>query len=52
MSRPRQEWIDQILSEPTTSVPNAGKLLGIAGKNQAYQAAARGEIRVLVFGRT
>jgi hypothetical protein len=52
MQAERPEWIAQILSEPTTSVPNAGRLLGITGRNQSYEAAKRGEIRTLKFGRT
>jgi hypothetical protein len=50
MDMPR--WLDQILSEPTTTVPLAGKALGIKGKNQSYEAAKRGEIKTLRFGRT
>jgi hypothetical protein len=52
MSENRAEWIEQVLSEPTTTVPNAGQLLGINGRNQAYEAAKRGEIKTLRFGRT
>jgi hypothetical protein len=46
------KWLDEILKEPTTSVPLAGKALGIRGKNQSYEAARRGEIKTLAFGRT
>jgi excisionase family DNA binding protein len=35
---------------PTMSVPQAGRLLGL-GRNAAYDAARRGEIPVLRFGR-
>ena len=46
------EWLNEILSEPTTSVPEAGRALGIQGRNQSYEAARRGEIKTLKFGRT
>jgi Helix-turn-helix domain len=35
---------------PTTTVPVAGKLLGLS-RNKAYEAAARGEIPTLKFGK-
>jgi hypothetical protein len=44
------EWLKEILAQPTTTVPIAGKALGL-GRNQAYQAAARGELCALKFGR-
>jgi excisionase family DNA binding protein len=34
----------------TISVPEAGKILGI-GRNAAYEAARRGELPVLKFGK-
>jgi excisionase family DNA binding protein len=40
---------ERILSEPTTSVPEAGSVMGLA-RNTAYEAARRGEIPVLRFG--
>ncbi len=40
---------EKILSEPTASVPDAGKLLGLA-RNASYEAAKRGEIPTLRFG--
>jgi hypothetical protein len=46
------EWLEKILAEPTTSVPDAGRALGIKGRRQAYQASGRGEIKTLVFKRT
>lgn len=45
------DWLKQILAEPTASVPDAGRALGI-GRNQAYEAAARGEIKTVRFNRT
>jgi hypothetical protein len=45
------DWLQAILAEPTTSVPDAGRALGIKGRNQSYEAAARGEIKTLRFGR-
>jgi hypothetical protein len=48
----RPDWLAAILSEPTTTVPLAGKALGIKGRNQSYEAARRGEILTLRFGRT
>ncbi|AJD41278.1 hypothetical protein C9413_23230 [Rhizobium sp. SEMIA 4085] len=44
------EWLEEILRHPTTSIPNAGKALGLS-RNASYQAAGRGEILVLQFGR-
>lgn len=43
-------WLDEILSNPTTTVPLAGKALGLS-RNGSYEAAARGEIEVIEFGR-
>lgn len=45
-----QERIIEKLSSPTTTVPVAGELLGLS-RNKAYEAAARGEIPTLKFGR-
>ena len=45
------KWLVEILAEPTTTVPQAGRALGIKGRNQSYEAAARGEIKTLKFGR-
>jgi hypothetical protein len=43
------EWLAAVLAEPTTTVPLAGRALGI-GRNQSYAAAKRGEIPTLRFG--
>lgn len=40
----------EITSDPTMSVPEAARLLGV-GRTCAYEAAARGEIPVLRIGR-
>jgi hypothetical protein len=45
------EWLRKILAEPTCSVPDAGRALGIA-RNAAYQAAAEGEIKTVRLGRS
>jgi hypothetical protein len=45
------DWLREALAEPTTTVPLAGRALGLKGKNQSYEAAARGEIKTLRFGR-
>lgn len=45
-----QSWLEEILSGPTTTVPLAGKALGLS-RNGSYEAAARGEIHTLTFGR-
>ena len=45
-----QGWLKEILAKPTTSVPEAGKCLGI-GKNASYDAASRGEIKVVAIGK-
>ena len=37
-------------SDPTMSVPDAGRLLGV-GRNAAYEAVARGEIPAIRIGR-
>jgi hypothetical protein len=44
------KWLEEILSEPTTSVPNAGRALGMS-RNAAYEAAARGDIKTVRFNR-
>jgi excisionase family DNA binding protein len=41
---------DKDKDELTISVPEAGRRLGL-GKNAAYEAARRGELPVLRFGR-
>ena len=43
-------WLEEILSKPTTTVPLAGKALGLS-RNSSYEAAIRGEIYVLTFGK-
>jgi hypothetical protein len=45
------EWLQKILAQPTTTVPDAGRALGIS-RNAAYEAAVRGEIKTMRFGRT
>ncbi len=42
-------YIDK-LEGPTTTVPIAGQLLGLS-RNKAYEAAARGELPTLRFGK-
>jgi excisionase family DNA binding protein len=42
--------LEEILSQPTISVPEAGRLLGLA-RNGAYEAAKRGEIPTIQLGR-
>jgi hypothetical protein len=44
------EWLEKILENPTTTVPEAGRALGLP-RNQAYEAAARGELKTIRFGR-
>ena len=44
------DWLEDILKKPTTSVPLAGKALGLS-RNASYLAAVRGEIPTLQFGR-
>jgi hypothetical protein len=43
-------WLQEMLSKPTTTVPLAGKAIGLS-RNAAYEAAHRGEIPTLQFGR-
>jgi hypothetical protein len=45
------ERLEKILAEPTTTVPDAGRALGIS-HNAAYEAAVRGEIKTMRFGRS
>jgi hypothetical protein len=45
-----QKSVRQAFSGPTTTVPIAGKLLGLS-RNKAYEAAAKGEIPTLRFGK-
>jgi hypothetical protein len=52
MSQKLPEWLEEILAEPTTTVPQAGRAVGIKGRNQSYEAARRGEIKTMRFGRT
>ena len=46
-----QDWLKEILDKPTASVPEAGKALGLKGKNSSYEAAKRGDIKVIQFGK-
>jgi hypothetical protein len=43
-------WLSELLEKPTTTIPLAGKAMGLS-RNSAYQAAERGEIPTLRFGR-
>lgn len=45
------DWLREALKEPTTSVPIAGKAVGNLSRNASYEAAARGEIKTIKFGR-
>jgi excisionase family DNA binding protein len=40
---------EEMLSEPTISVPDAGRILGLA-RNGAYEAVKRGDIPVVRLG--
>jgi hypothetical protein len=42
-------WLEKILAEPTTTVPLAGKAIGLS-RNSSY-GRSRGEIPTLQFGR-
>jgi len=44
------DWILEKLGHPTTTVPVAGEILGLS-RNKAYEAASRGEIPTLKFGK-
>jgi len=46
----RKRRSDSVRSPETSSVPEAGRRLGL-GKNASYDAARRGELPVLRFGR-
>lgn len=41
--------LEKLLSQPTVSVPEAGKVLSLS-RNGSYEAAKRGEIPTLKFG--
>jgi hypothetical protein len=43
-------WLAEILASPSTTVPLAGKALGLS-RNAAYEAAHRGEIPTERFGK-
>jgi hypothetical protein len=42
--------LEELLAQPTISVPEAGALFGMC-RNTAYAAAKRGDIETLDFGR-
>jgi hypothetical protein len=44
-------WLQKILDEPTASIPDAARALGIA-RNSAYLAAAEGDIKTIRIGRS
>jgi hypothetical protein len=44
------DWVREILSKPTATVPQAVRVLGI-GKSAGYEAARTGQIPTLRFGR-
>jgi len=46
----REKMLKEALSGPTTTVPVAGRILGLS-RNKAYEAAAKGEIPTLKFGK-
>jgi len=51
MEKTRFDGIRLLRSEPETySVPEAGRIVGL-GRNSSYEAARRGELPVLHFGR-
>jgi excisionase family DNA binding protein len=51
MGKPKTKLDSLPLSRPETySVPEAGRIVGL-GKNASYDAARRGELPVLRFGR-
>jgi excisionase family DNA binding protein len=51
MEKPGTHSVSSILEKPETySVPEAGRRVGL-GKNASYEAARRGELPVMRFGR-
>ena len=44
------EWLRKALAEPTTTIPLAGRARGLS-RNTAYEAARRGDIQTIDFGR-
>ena len=45
-----QKSVRDAINSPATTIPIAGKLLGLS-RNKAYEAASRGEIPTLRFGK-
>ena len=45
------EDLDELLTRPTISVPEAGRAVGNLGRNGSYEAARRGDIPVIQIGR-
>jgi hypothetical protein len=43
------EWLEEILSKPTASVPDTGRALAMS-RNHAYECVKRGEIPALRMG--
>jgi len=51
MEKPKTSSDSSVREKPATySVPEAGRIVGL-GKNASYDAARRGELPVLRFGR-
>lgn len=44
-------WLKKMLTQPTNSVPNAGKAVANLSRNASYAAAARGDIPTIKIGR-
>ena len=44
------KWLEEILAQPTTSVPLAGKAIGLS-RNASYEAARRGDIPTIPAGK-
>jgi hypothetical protein len=44
------KWLKDILTQPTTSVPLAGKAFGL-NRNASYEAAKRGDMKTIKFGK-
>lgn len=44
------EKLAEILKQPVASIPEAGRVFGL-GRNASYDAANRGEIETIQFGK-
>jgi hypothetical protein len=44
-------WLKEILQNPTCSIPDAGRAIGIPNRTASYVAASKGHIPTIPYGR-